>query len=112
MDPQHQQITLPEIDISETEFLSLENETLVPLAAEYNQWVLAVNTGTTPVGDAANSIYDLLLELHTHATTALETAHLAGQEDPSVAGWAYELNELLRAVQNASAALEHAKVLG
>jgi hypothetical protein len=86
-------MSLREIDVSTTDFISITNVTLAPRIDEYNQWAQYINGLLTPIGEALNSVSDVLLEIRSYVEDDLPNA-LAVEGNADTRGWAYELEQL------------------
>lgn len=98
-------MSLREIDISETEFVSQADATLVPRIQEYNQWAAYINGLLGPISDALNSVSDVLLEISSHVQDDLPNA-IAVEGNQETQGWAYELEQLKAGIRSANQDLE------
>src|SRR5262249_13966801 len=87
-----------EIDISATHYL-VQYADIVQAIQSYHVALAEVTGGTTTLADATNTLYDCLLELHSHVQDMLP--HAAVDDAPLV-----EIQNLQAGVQHASSALQ------
>jgi hypothetical protein len=92
---------LPEIDITGTDFLQNDTDTIARTVNQYNALADQVNTGQETIAGAKYALRDLIGELRAYATTYLEGADIAATEQAAAVDQSGALAQAADNVQGA-----------